>query len=567
MRLMSRSMSLLALGIAALLTASGLAPAEAGAQVPPGGTFWDDDGNVHEGMIEAIAAEQITVGCADGGRYCPAERVTRGQMATFIARAFELPPANGDHFPDDGGSVHEPAINALFEAGIAAGYGDGTFRPNDLVARQQMATFLARAMGLAPIPGDRFADVQGIHEPNVNAIADAGVTLGCNEDGTLFCPVDPVRRDQMASFLGRARGLAPVTPPPLRLAWEEVADGFSFPLHVVAAPDGALLVVEKGGRIWRLVGGARTVFLDLRARVSTGAEQGLLGVALHPAFSTNRRFYVHYTNTAGDSRVVEYRAQPDFTVADSGSDRVILGVNQPAANHNGGMIEFGPDGYLYVALGDGGGGGDPYGNGQNRNTVLGAILRIDVDADGFPADPGRNYAIPSGNPYAGGGGAPEVWVYGLRNPWRFSFDSGGRMFIGDVGQNAREEIDVVDAGRSGLNYGWNRLEGSLCYPPGSSCIPAGTVLPVLEYTHEEGRSVIGGVGYDGSAIPALRGAQIYGDLNGWTASFRYLDGRALDRRRWASLSTVGPILSYALDLDGEIVAVTQAGSVLRLVPG
>lgn len=564
---MSRFVSLLSLAVAALLVVTGLVPAEAEAQVPPGGTFWDDDGNVHEGMIEAIAADQITVGCADGGRYCPAERVTRGQMATFIARAFDVPPASSDHFPDDGGSVHEPAINALFEAGIAAGYTDGTFGPNDLVARQQMATFLARAMGLAPVPGDRFADVRGVHEPNVNAIADAGVTRGCNADGTLFCPVDPVRRDQMASFLGRARNLTPLTPPPLRLAWDEIADGFAFPLHVVASPDGSLLVVEKGGRIWRQTGGGRTVFLDLRSLVSGGAEQGLLGLALHPDFAANRRLYVHYTNTSGNTRIVEYQAGAGLTSADPNSDRLILAVDQPRANHNGGMIEFGPDGYLYVGLGDGGGGGDPFGNGQNRGTLLGAILRIDVDADGFPSDSSRNYAIPPGNPYAGGGGAPEVWVYGLRNPWRFSFDAAGRMVIGDVGQNDREEIDVVEAGRSGLNFGWDRLEGSICYPPGTSCSSSGTVLPVLEYSHREGRSVIGGVGYEGSAIPALQGAQIYGDLNGWTATFRYLDGSALDRRRWPSLSAVGPILSYALDLDGEIVAVTQAGSVLRLVPG
>ena len=185
------------------------------AQLPPGGTFTDDDGNEHEGFIEAIAAAGITLGCnPEGTLYCPAEPVRRDQMASFIARGFELPAAGEDFFPDDEGNTHEDNINRVAAAGITLGFDDGTFGPTLLVSRAQMASFLARAMELDPVPGDRFADVSGVHEGNINAIAEEGVTLGCDEAGTLFCPDESVRRDQMASFLGRALGLEPTPPPP-----------------------------------------------------------------------------------------------------------------------------------------------------------------------------------------------------------------------------------------------------------------------------------------------------------------------------------------------------------------
>jgi hypothetical protein len=193
-----------------LLVPAGLA----GAAVSPGGTFIDDDRNTHEGNIEAVAAQGVTLGCVRGVFYCPSDRVSRGQMASFLARAFDLPAATRDFFPDDNGSVHEPNINRIAQAGITLGYPDGTYDPNGHVSRAQMASFVARAMGLTPIPGDRFTDVNGIHEPNINAIAAAGVTLGCSPDGTRYCPHDLVRRDQMASFIARARGLTPLTVPP-----------------------------------------------------------------------------------------------------------------------------------------------------------------------------------------------------------------------------------------------------------------------------------------------------------------------------------------------------------------
>ncbi len=202
----------LAVSVVVVLVAGGTA---AVAQLPPGGTFTDDDGNEHEGYIEAIAAAGITLGCnPEGTLYCPTRPVIRGQMASFLARGFDLPAATEDFFPDDEGSVHEDNINRVATAGITLGFEDGTFGPDLEVSRAQMASFLARAMGLDPVPGDRFADVSGVHEENINAIAEEGVTLGCDEAGTLFCPDDSVRRDQMASFLGRALGLESTPPPP-----------------------------------------------------------------------------------------------------------------------------------------------------------------------------------------------------------------------------------------------------------------------------------------------------------------------------------------------------------------
>lgn len=197
-----------------LVVVAMLVPAvPASAVLPPGGTFSDDNGNTHEPNIEAIAAAGVTQGCATG-LYCPADNVTRAQMASFIARAFALPSASNDYFPDDNGSTHEANINRIAEAGVTLGYPDGTYDPSGFVTREQMASFIARAMALSPLPGDRFADVTGVHEGNINAIAAAGVTLGCNAQGTLYCPTQLVRRDQMASFLARARGLDPIPPPP-----------------------------------------------------------------------------------------------------------------------------------------------------------------------------------------------------------------------------------------------------------------------------------------------------------------------------------------------------------------
>ncbi len=347
---------------------------------------------------------------------------------------------------------------------------------------------------------------------------------------------------------------------------EEVATGLSQPLYVTApAGDDRLFIVEKTGRIriWKNGTVLSTPYLDLSALVSGGGEQGLLGLAFHPDYATNGRFYVNYTDTAGDTRIVEYRVSSDPDVADPATARTVLTVDQPYGNHNGGMIDFGPDGYLYIPLGDGGSGGDPLENAENPSTLLGSILRIDPLA----ATP---YGVPADNPFVGGGGAPEVWVYGVRNPWRTSFDPvTGDLYVADVGQNAREEVTVVAPGDGGANLGWDTLEGSLCYEPSTGCSASGTKLPVLEYATSEGCAITGGYVYRGSEIPELAGRYLYGDYcGGWIRSFTYTGGAATDLQDWtAELGTFPWLSSFGTDGFGELYFTTLTGTVYKIVPG
>jgi glucose/arabinose dehydrogenase len=291
-----------------------------------------------------------------------------------------------------------------------------------------------------------------------------------------------------------------------------VAAGFTAPLLVTHAGDGSgrLFVVEQVGRI-RTVGEGETEpqpFLDIASLVTAGGEQGLLGLAFHPQFESNGRFFVNYTDRSGDTVVAEYRAPGGSDRAEPGSARVLLRIDQPFSNHNGGALVFGPDGFLYIATGDGGSGGDPMGNGQRLDTLLGKLLRIDVDR-------GRPYGIPEDNPFLGRSGArPEIWAYGLRNPWRLSFDrETGDLWIGDVGQGALEEIDRARAGRpGGLNYGWNVMEGTDCFSPPEGCDGEGLVRPVAVYPTGLGCAVVGGHVYRGSQFPALRGGYFFADF-------------------------------------------------------
>jgi glucose/arabinose dehydrogenase len=345
---------------------------------------------------------------------------------------------------------------------------------------------------------------------------------------------------------------------------EMVASGLDAPLDL-AAPSGdssRLFVVEKTGRIRVIRDGAvlPTPFLDLRGAVALASEQGLLGLTFHPAYATNGRFFVDYTDLAGNTQVVGYHVSSNPDVADAASASPILSVGQPFANHNGGGLAFGPDGFLYVALGDGGSGGDPQGHGQNAADLLGSLLRIDVDA-------GTPYAIPAGNPFAGVPGArAELWNIGLRNPFRFSFDrANGDLYIGDVGQGAREEIDVAPAGQGGQNYGWNVMEGSTCFAA-DTCSTEGLTPPVIEYDHDQGCSVIGGFVYRGAAIPALRGIYFYGDFcAGFVRSFRFSGGGASDAREWPTLSPHDMIQSFGQDAAGEIYVLTTS-AVFRIAP-
>jgi len=347
------------------------------------------------------------------------------------------------------------------------------------------------------------------------------------------------------------------------LAVEEVASGLSHPLYLTApSGDSRLFVVEQAGRIRVIEHGELLLdpFLDLTGVIQAGGERGLLSMAFHPAYAANGYFFVDYTDTDGNTRVERYSTSADPNRADTASAKLILGVGQPYPNHNGGQVLFGPDGMLYVALGDGGAGGDPLGSGQDTGTLLGSMLRIDVD-DGDP------YGIPPDNPFVDDAGARgEIWAYGLRNPWRVAFDSvDGLLYVADVGQSAWEEIDVQPASAAGLNYGWNIMEAGHCY--GSpTCSQSGLTLPVAEYGHDNGNcSVTGGFVYRGSAIPAIEGHYFYADYcAGWLRSFRYESGTATDMRKW-EIGDLGRVLSFGQDASGELYILSENGSVYRIV--
>jgi glucose/arabinose dehydrogenase len=353
----------------------------------------------------------------------------------------------------------------------------------------------------------------------------------------------------------------PVDPPPPssdEIVLTEVASGLSRPIQLLSAPgDDRLFIVQQRGLIRVLSGGQLqpTPYLDLGGQLSGGSEQGLLGMAFHPDFQANGFAYVNYTDTSGDTRVVRYAEQGDGLSLDPGSAKQILFVDQPAGNHNAGQLLFGPDGMLYVPLGDGGSSGDPQGNGQNRNTLLGAILRIDVDS-------GDPYAIPPDNPFASGGGRPELWAYGVRNPWRNDIDAeGGYMYVADVGQNTWEEVSVVALGEAGVNFGWNVTEGPECFRS-ATCADEGFQSPAVFYDHGDGCSITGGHVYRGQAIPDLTGVYFYSDFcSGWLRSFRWDpgSGTAQDQKEW-SIPSLGSVYSFGKDGNGElyILAGTRA---------
>jgi glucose/arabinose dehydrogenase len=330
----------------------------------------------------------------------------------------------------------------------------------------------------------------------------------------------------------------------------EVVSGLERPVQLVGIPgDTRLFIVEQRGRIRTLIDGQlqETPYLDIGDDLSGGNEQGLLGLAFHPDFATNGYAYINYTNRAGDTRVVRYTESEDGLTLDPASIREILFVDQPYGNHNAGQLLFGPDGRLFVPLGDGGRGGDPQGNGQNTNTLLGAILRIDVDG-------GDPYAIPPDNPFVEGGGLPEVWAYGVRNPWRNDIDfETGLIYVADVGQDDWEEVSVASLDQAGLNFGWNTVEGPECFQS-TGCDRTGMLDPVVWYGHGDGCSITGGHVYRGSAIPGLVGTYFYSDYcSGWLRSFRWdaEQGVAVDQREW-TIPDIGNVFSFGRDADGEL---------------
>jgi glucose/arabinose dehydrogenase len=351
----------------------------------------------------------------------------------------------------------------------------------------------------------------------------------------------------------------PTTVPQIEL--QLLASGFTRPIYVTHAGDGSgrLFVVEQAGVI-RIVRDGKisaTPFLDIRDRVESGGEKGLLSVAFHPKYKENGRFFVNYTARKQGvlkSIIAEYNvSQTNPDIADR-AERVILEIEQPFANHNGGLNKFGPDGFLYIGMGDGGAAGDPLNAGQSLDTLLGKMLRIDVERE--------PYAIPQDNPFVGRADVQgEIWAYGLRNPWRFSFDRcTGRLFAGDVGQNRLEEIDLIEKGK---NYGWRIMEGSQCYDPPTMCNTQGLELPIAEYDHSLGCSVTGGYVYRGRQFPALIGHYLFGD---------YCSGRIWSltedpQGRWTMRQLIDSpfsISSFGEDEQGELYVVHYGGAVYRV---
>ena len=354
-----------------------------------------------------------------------------------------------------------------------------------------------------------------------------------------------------------------------RFMVQEAFPGITFnrPLDLQNAGDGSgrLFVVEQGGRIYVFGNSPAAdtgLFLDISDRVDdSGNEKGLLGLAFHPAFKDNGSFFVNYTDR-NNTVISRFTVDPDNPdSADPSSEEVLLTFSQPYSNHNGGQLTFGPrDGYLYIATGDGGSGGDPQGNGQNRETLLGKILRMDVDSK----DSGLNYAIPPDNPFTGNteGYREEIYAYGLRNPWRFSFDPlTNRLWAADVGQDTVEEIDLIEKGG---NYGWNIMEGSLCFNPPAGCDPKGLELPVYEYEHPLGDSITGGYVYRGEELPMLQGAYIYGDfVSGLIWGLWYEEGKG--NRNFTLAETGLNISSFGIDEDNELYLTAFDGKIYRLI--
>jgi glucose/arabinose dehydrogenase len=385
--------------------------------------------------------------------------------------------------------------------------------------------------------------------------------------GRIASPVICLMLAGLVFFLAPAKakaaqaGISAVIWPRISLVLQ--AEGLTQPVQVAHAGDGTgtLYVVEQVGRIRTIKNGVlgAAPFLDIGDRVFAGGERGLLGLAFPPGYATKGYFYVNYTRDPdGDTVVARYRVTPDPDVADPASEEILLVIDQPFSNHNGGQISFGPDGFLYIGMGDGGSGGDPQGNAQNPATLLGKMLRIDVEGGIFP------YAIPPGNPFVGiGGSRGEIWALGLRNPWRFSFDRGtGDLYIGDVGQGSFEEVDFQPASSAGgENYGWNVLEGNSCFG-GTTCNPSNFVPPVAVYDHSAGKcSITGGAVYRGGAYPRMRGIYFYGDF-----CTGEIFGLTRDGTSWENtllLDAPFPISSFGEDEAGNLFVTDYNGGAVR----
>jgi glucose/arabinose dehydrogenase len=390
----------------------------------------------------------------------------------------------------------------------------------------------------------------------MNAALAVGVSLFCGPQHD--ASADTLRA---APYVSPAPAQVSSASQRVSIEMREIARGFTEPVYLTApAGDGRLFIVEQAGRIL-IVKDGRTLpraFLDIRGKVGSGGERGLLSVAFHPQYRANGLLFVHYTDRNGDSNIERYSVSHDPDVADPNSAKLILKIDQPYGNHNGGMNLFGPDGMLYVGMGDGGSEYDPHHNGQNNNTLLSKLIRINVDK-------GDPYSVPAANPFAKGGGRPEIWATGLRNPWRYAFDAkDGFLYIADVGQDRYEEIDIMPMNRAGVNYGWSVMEGFSCLR-GDSCSETGLQRPAVVYSHSDGCSITGGFVYRGSAIPQLEGHYFYSDYcKSWLRSFKYVNGRVTEQTDWP-VAKLPAIASFGLDGSGEMYAVSHTGVIYKMV--
>jgi glucose/arabinose dehydrogenase len=441
--------------------------------------------------------------------------------------------------------------------------------------RHSMLMAFALLVGLAaPARAQTCGDADGSGGVTVtDGVRALGAAAGLGDRCTpaALCDLDgngEVTVSDGVNVLRVAAGLAAFVACPIApaLTLTPVATGLTAPLFVSGAPGepaGRLFVLEQPGVIRVLDDGhmLATPFLDVSGITSKGGEQGLLGLAFHPDYASNRRFFVFYTDAAGDNVIAEYRRSAgNAVVAEPDAVRILRSIDDFAANHNGGMLAFGPDGFLYAATGDGGGGGDPEGNGQDRQAKLGKILRLNVDGDTPP--PGN---LPDAD--------PDVWDFGFRNPFRFSFDRAtGDLYVGDVGQGDFEEVDVEPRGQGNRNYGWNVTEGFACFSPRSDCDTTGITFPVVVHSHDGGDcSVIGGYVYRGSAIPGLVGRYLYGDLCANRIRSFVWDGSGAASRldltdTLASDTTLNATASFGEDLNGELYVCDLSGTVYRIDP-
>ena len=433
-----------------------------------------------------------------------------------------------------------------------------------------LATLRVAINGL-PSGVDGAVDVTG---PNgYSRRLTASATLGRLEDGSysvaaavvssVLTTHSPSPERQTISLSG-AQDVAATTvynSAPLQLGVQLFADGLTQAVFLTApAGDARQFIVERGGRVKLVVNGViqATYFADIASRVNNVGERGLLGMAFDPAYTTNGLFYLYYVGLNGDLVLERMTSTSGANVA-TGSGGIVLRIPHGRSEHHGGMIEFGPDGMLYLGPGDGGCCGDPYDNAQNLTTLLGKILRIDVST--LP------YRVPSNNPFAAGAAfSGEIWAWGLRNPWRFAIDGpSGMLYIGDVGQDAREEVDAVPVRTAGLNFGWPYMEGTACYKPSTNCAADRVLtLPVIDYPHADGCSVIGGYVYRGRAMPELTGHYLYADYcRGWLRSLRLVGGVAADTRTWSGIS-LAFTNSFGRDGSGELYMVA-AGKIWKIV--